>query len=119
MTKFRLRTSPDVSKLFINIHKSHRIMGATGSGKTTVGNLSFFSITKAIYSPLSQFINLVSGSDLRIGRGLESCTTCVQPSPAFELDGLQVTLVDTPGFDDTNQSDNDILKMLALFLSTA
>ena len=29
-----------------------------------------------------------------------------------------VTLVDTPGFDDTTKSDTDILKMLAIFLSS-
>ncbi|TFY83407.1 hypothetical protein EWM64_g598 [Hericium alpestre] len=75
-------------------------MGATGSGKTT-------------------FINLVSGSDMRIGRGLTSCTSDVQLAPPFEFDGHRITLIDTPGFDDTNKSDTDILKLIALFLSTS
>ena len=76
-----------------------RVMGATGSGKTS-------------------FINLVSGSNLKVGHGLKSCSTVVQPSTPFELDGRLVTLIDTPGFDDTTMSDTDILKVIAAFLST-
>lgn len=34
----------------------------------------------------------------------------------FDLDGRQVHLVDTPGFDDTNRSDTDVLKDLAYWL---
>ncbi|CAA7260918.1 unnamed protein product [Cyclocybe aegerita] len=75
------------------------VMGATGSGKTT-------------------FINLASGSNLRIGRGLISCTNVVQVAEAFELGGRTVTLIDTPGFDDTTKSDADILRMIGLFLAT-
>lgn len=64
-----------------------------------------------------KFINLVSGSNLGIGHGLESCTARVQTADPFILDGRSVTLIDTPGFDDTNKSDVDILKMIAMFLS--
>ncbi|KAI0925626.1 hypothetical protein AcV5_008311 [Taiwanofungus camphoratus] len=75
------------------------IMGATGSGKST-------------------FINLVSGSNLEVGNGLKSCTSSVEISATFEMSGRSITLIDTPGFDDTTRSDTDILKMIALFLST-
>ncbi|KAG0705706.1 P-loop containing nucleoside triphosphate hydrolase protein [Suillus ampliporus] len=74
-------------------------MGATGSGKTT-------------------FINAASGSELRVGMGLESCTNEVQMSQPFFLDGRRVILVDTPGFDDTTKSDTDVLKMIAAYLQT-
>ncbi|KIL67674.1 hypothetical protein M378DRAFT_159507 [Amanita muscaria Koide BX008] len=76
------------------------IMGATGSGKTT-------------------FINMASKSKLRIGRGLESCTSTVQTAASFVQDGRRVTLIDTPGFDDTQKSDTEILRMIAIYLSTA
>ena len=66
-----------------------------------------------------QFINLASGSNLRIGMLLESCTAEVQLADKFTLDGRAVTLIDTPGFDDTSKSDVDILKMIAAFLATA
>ncbi|CAA7269626.1 unnamed protein product [Cyclocybe aegerita] len=75
------------------------VMGATGSGKTT-------------------FINLASGSSLRVGRGLMSCTNVVQVAEPFGLEGRTVTLIDTPGFDDTTKSDADILRMIGLFLAT-
>lgn len=75
-------------------------MGATGSGKTS-------------------FINMASGSTLRIGSNLESCTAEVQLADEFILDGRPVVLIDTPGFDDTNKSDTDILKLIAAFLATA
>ena len=50
---------------------------------------------------------------------LESCTAEIQLADEFALDGRQVVLIDTPGFDDTTKSDTDILKMIAGFLATA
>jgi predicted GTPase len=74
-------------------------MGPTGSGKTS-------------------FVNLASGSNLQVGQDLESCTLDVQTSVPFELDGRKVTLVDTPGFDDTNMSEVDVLRKIIDYLST-
>ena len=65
-----------------------------------------------------QFINRASGSDLRIGMGLESCTAEVKLANEFTLDGKGVILIDTPGFDDTTKSDTEILKLIAAFLAT-
>ncbi|KAJ7821629.1 hypothetical protein B0H14DRAFT_2240931, partial [Mycena olivaceomarginata] len=61
------------------------------------------------------FANLVGGSQHLVGDGLESCTTHIQ-SQQFLLDDCCVTVVDMPGFDDTNRSDADILNMIADFL---
>jgi len=61
---------------------------------------------------------MASGSDLRIGMDLASCTAEVQLADEFSLDGRQVILIDTPGFDDTTKSDTDILKLIAAFLAT-
>jgi len=55
---------------------------------------------------------------LCVGHGLESCTKAVETAPAFNLDGLRVTLIDNPGFDDTTTSDADILNTIARFLAT-
>lgn len=74
------------------------VMGATGSGKST-------------------FINKASGSTLPVGRGLESCTSEVRTSRSFVVSGRVVTLIDTPGFDDTSRSDTDILTMIAAYLT--
>ena len=90
-------------------------MGATGSGKTSVSRVR--SVINHSYDCV-QFINLASGSDLRIGMNLESCTAEVKLADKFILDGRTVTLIDTPGFDDTSKSDTDILKMIAAYLAT-
>ncbi|KIM27772.1 hypothetical protein M408DRAFT_24147 [Serendipita vermifera MAFF 305830] len=76
------------------------VMGPTGSGKST-------------------FINLVSGANFEVGDDLESCTTAVAISPPFQLDGRSVILVDTPGFDDSNMSDTDILRLISGYLATS
>ena len=49
---------------------------------------------------------------------LESCTAEVQVADEFTFEGRTVTLIDTPGFDDTTKSDTEILRMIALFLAT-
>ena len=63
-----------------------------------------------------QFINVVSGSHLQVGEGLRSCTPNVQTSNTFNLFGRRVTLIDTPGFDDTLKTDTEILKLISSFL---
>ncbi|KAJ7678997.1 P-loop containing nucleoside triphosphate hydrolase protein [Mycena polygramma] len=91
-TRFQDKAGPQENEVAI------AVMGPTGSGKTS-------------------FINIVSGSDLRVGRSLQSCTSTVQVASPFQLDGRWVTLIDTPGFDDTTRSDTDILTQIASFLA--
>ena len=93
-------------------------MGATGSGKSTVSRVHPLKTTRNSSACL-QFINFASGSNLRIGMGLKSCTAEVQLSNEFTLDDRRIVLIDTPGFDDTSKSDTDILKIIAAFLATA
>jgi predicted GTPase len=59
-----------------------------------------------------------SRSSLRVGEDedLESCTSEIQVSEEFVLDGRRVVLIDTPGFDDTNKSDTEVLKSIAVYL---
>jgi hypothetical protein len=107
-------------------------MGPRGSGKSTVRIIPHrglflgrsLIVEKAYYPSLyrpwfTQFINLISGSNLDVGNGLVSCTNVIQPGNPFDLDGRRVVLIDTPGFDDTTQSDIDVLNTIALFLATS
>ena len=55
---------------------------------------------------------------MKVGNGLESCTATVQTC-SFSLHDHTVTLIDTPGFDDTNLSDTEVLKRIALHLEVA
>ncbi|OBZ66269.1 hypothetical protein A0H81_13768 [Grifola frondosa] len=72
-------------------------MGPTGSGKTT-------------------FINLISKSALQVGDSLESCTEEVDLATECEVSGRKVHLIDTPGFDDTEKTQADVLVDIASYL---
>ena len=65
----------------------------------------------------SQFINLASGSGFEVGTGLLSCTAEVQTSRPFHFMGREITLIDTPGFDDSFKSDHEILVLIGEHLS--
>ena len=74
------------------------VLGVTGAGKTT-------------------FISKSTGrTDLVIGHGVESCTQDISFS-TLQVAGKKVTLIDTPGFDDTERTDADVLESIAKFLS--
>jgi len=72
------------------------VMGVTGVGKSTF--ISYFSETAVV------------------GNDLESCTASISIHPA-RVGGRDVFLVDTPGFDDTNRSDTEILREVADWLN--
>ncbi|KIM73739.1 hypothetical protein PILCRDRAFT_828793 [Piloderma croceum F 1598] len=74
------------------------VMGMTGSGKST-------------------FINLVSGSRLATSDSMESVTKEVEAAPAFKLDGRTVRLIDTPGFDDDELTEKEVLERIASYLA--
>jgi translation elongation factor EF-G len=48
---------------------------------------------------------------------MESSTIGVQTTEPFDFEGRRITLIDTPGFNDTTTSDTDILAMIAAHLS--
>ncbi|KAA8893581.1 P-loop containing nucleoside triphosphate hydrolase protein [Sphaerosporella brunnea] len=74
------------------------LMGVTGAGK-------------------SYFIRKISGlSEVEVGDGLESCTATIKPY-SFTYEGTKITLVDTPGFNDTHRSDTDVLKDIVAWTS--
>ena len=65
-----------------------------------------------------QFINLLTNDDnVRISHDLESQTSDVSTS-CYSQDGVSVTLVDTPGCNDSREgfTDTDILGKIADFL---
>ena len=64
-------------------------------------------------------MNTISKSHLAVGHSLESCTDTIQESEEFELDGRRVVLIDTPGFDDTNITDTEVLNSIAAFLENS
>jgi predicted GTPase len=68
------------------------------------------------YRQILQFINEVSGSDLVVSDDLESCTADVQTSSLFIVCDRQLKMIDTPGFDDTNKTDAQILSEIAIWL---
>ncbi|KAH0368177.1 hypothetical protein KCU65_g4235, partial [Aureobasidium melanogenum] len=74
------------------------VMGVTGSGK-------------------SHFINQIAGREVvQEGASLHSCTQECQLIP-IDLGHSQFLLLDTPGFDDTNRSDTEVLSEIARILA--
>jgi GTPase Era involved in 16S rRNA processing len=73
-------------------------MGITGSGKST-------------------FIKEVTGQDVPVGSGISSTTTQVKTYEAT-VDGQKVLLVDTPGFDDSEKTEGEILRNITSKLAS-
>ncbi|RXW19774.1 hypothetical protein EST38_g6098 [Candolleomyces aberdarensis] len=57
-----------------------------------------------------------SSNKLQVGHSIESCTDVVERADTFELEGRRIVLFDTPGFDDTNKSETEILRIIAFEL---
>jgi predicted GTPase len=72
------------------------------------------------FSPvLHKIIDTLTGQlNQRSGSHLESCTTEVRAVRLFKhkVYGDRLVLVDTPGFDDTNKSDLEILELISQWL---
>ncbi|KAH9225541.1 hypothetical protein K456DRAFT_1852003 [Colletotrichum gloeosporioides 23] len=71
-------------------------MGMTGAGKTT-------------------FVKKITNLAMEIGHGLKSCTKEIHVA-TMQIDGRNVHLIDTPGFEDTELEDPDILMRIAGYL---
>lgn len=93
-TMFRSGFEARKSDIFI------AVMGVTGSGKST-------------------FISMLAnaGAPVKIGHGLQGCTQLVTPHIYKYSKDVNVYLIDTPGFDDTNRDDANVLKQIAVWLS--
>ncbi|KAJ5678494.1 P-loop containing nucleoside triphosphate hydrolase protein [Penicillium maclennaniae] len=89
-TFFRNGVEPRTNDVFI------AVMGVTGSGK-------------------SSFISLLAepGTNVSIGHGTQGVNSYLYKHD----DDINVYLIDTPGFDDTNRDDSDVLREIALWLS--
>jgi predicted GTPase len=66
-----------------------------------------------------QFINAATGNNGGVGHNLQSCTTEISATKLqfFERSLFDVVFVDTPGFDDTNKTDGEILELIADWLN--
>ncbi|KKP03521.1 hypothetical protein THAR02_04384 [Trichoderma harzianum] len=74
------------------------VMGVTGAGK-------------------SSLISRCTGKNVKIGHKLVSCTADVEDVEFMLNDRVCVHLIDTPGFDDTNRSDVEVLQNIAVWLT--
>ncbi|KAK1753612.1 GTP-binding protein A [Echria macrotheca] len=73
------------------------LVGVTGAGKST-------------------FASIASGRDLVVGHGLDPCTK--DPlAVSFNMEGREIVLIDTPGFDDDIRTDVEILGDIAEWLA--
>ncbi|KAL4063994.1 P-loop containing nucleoside triphosphate hydrolase protein [Scleroderma yunnanense] len=79
------------------------VMGPTGVGKSSF---------------IHDSVPPGSSTEVKVGHGLQSETSEVQPICWATEDGTTVKLADTPGFDDSRLgiTDTDVLKMISTFL---
>ena len=107
----------DLSQIYRHVSDDgYRFMGPTGSGKSNVRDISYFVFS---ISPGLKIIDtLTNQPGRRAGSRLESCTTEVRAVRLFNhpVHGNHLVFVDTPGFDDTNKSDLEILQMVSNWL---
>ncbi|KAH7189594.1 uncharacterized protein B0J16DRAFT_117437 [Fusarium flagelliforme] len=89
---FRGGHSPRKNDIFI------AVMGITGSGK-------------------SSFIAKCSGKKIEIGHSQNSCTSVVDVYPYEVSPDCTVYMIDTPGFDDSDKTDTQVLREIAAWLS--
>ena len=54
---------------------------------------------------------------IKIGHNLEACTSIVEVHPCRYSSTTSVYLIDTPGFDDTNRNDTEVLREIATWLT--
>jgi hypothetical protein len=68
----------------------------------------------------AQFINTATGGGCVVGHGLESCTEdiTITKFQRLERSDLDIVFVDSPGLDNANKSDAEILDMIADWLKT-
>ncbi|KAG0013604.1 hypothetical protein BGZ80_010968 [Entomortierella chlamydospora] len=64
----------------------------------------------------SYLVQALSGKNVRVGHDLSSCTQDIR-AVECAISGNAITLVDTPGFDDTSRSDTEILENIATWLA--
>ncbi|KAF2499257.1 P-loop containing nucleoside triphosphate hydrolase protein [Lophium mytilinum] len=83
--------APGLNDVFI------AVMGVTGSGK-------------------SSFISICSGKAVKVGHALGACTSVVDVYAYDMSPDRTVYLIDTPGFDDTNRSDTEVLREITSWL---
>ncbi|OQO14982.1 hypothetical protein B0A48_00364 [Cryoendolithus antarcticus] len=91
---FRDQHEPRENDVFV------AVMGVTGAGKST-------------------FISKLTTKEIKIGHEMQACTQDVAVFLCKYFDDVNVYLVDTPGFDDTDRSDADILREIASWLTTS
>jgi hypothetical protein len=92
------------------------VLGATGAGKTTFICKATGKSLPICHGVLSCKSNLILASKLPCN-GVSLIGTQEVTSTPFQLDGRKVVLIDTPGFDDSERTDGEILKSIGKFLT--
>ena len=87
---------------------SNEAIGESGLGKSTLVNTLF---NTSLYPPKERKPPSI---DISKTVSIQSISADIEENGVR----LRLTVVDTPGFDDTTVSDTDILKMIAVYLST-
>lgn len=83
------------------------MLGQTGTGKSTFIN-----------QVIQQGTSAASAREMTVGHNLAPCTESIEFA-STEIDGHRLTMVDTPGFDESERDDSAILSLIAIWLKKA
>ena len=100
---------------------TQRIVGPTGSGKSTVWSLVLDDVLLLMIYTSAQFIATASGTKdhSAIGHGLQTVTTDIRSVKANHPEDCHaVVFLDTPDFDDSPQSGTKVLLQIDDWLKT-
>ncbi|CAK4034540.1 P-loop containing nucleoside triphosphate hydrolase [Lecanosticta acicola] len=85
-------------------------------GKKTESKDIYIAVTGTTGAGKSEFIRLCTGQDVVVGDDLQSQTSEVEDWTFYWNRRTRVHLIDTPGFDDTNRKDVEVLRDIASWL---
>ncbi|KIJ63775.1 hypothetical protein HYDPIDRAFT_112726 [Hydnomerulius pinastri MD-312] len=118
-------SAQDLIQLVIANAEKRRGKGQEPAVSVTLDDLATDDIIVAVMGPTgsgkSSFISKVTGiRDDGVGHTLKSFTSEVKATKIIDKrSGLDIVLVDTPGFDDTNKTDLEILNMISDWLNAS
>ena len=117
--RLSLKTSSELAAKYIFCS---RLVGSTGSGKSSVGFFCYFHLSTIILTPGPKFVEKAAGIEGLSRGSLRSSGTeeiCIFKFPFPGVADSSICLVDTPGIDGEERDAYDILNVIGIWFNKA